>query len=204
MDIKMLNRELGNADLVLIDQILKDRYHRHMRILDAGCGEGRNMVYFVKNGYNIYGIDQNEEAVELARTLCRSVNREYTIDNIQNYDIKNNPFPDGFFDAIICINVLHDSKDIADFLEHVNQLLRVLKSGGSLLLSMESRIGLSRNDSSDAADYVDPDFKPTLCFSRDLGDKLLTRNPLREIEPVKSIVIDDLKSYSYLFLRKES
>ena len=203
MKIKNLNRELGNADLILIDQILKNRFDRQMRILDAGCGEGRNMVFFVKNQYQIYGIDKNEEAVKMARVLCRSLNKEYDTSNIQQFPIENNPFPDGFFDAVICINVLHNVSDRAEFLSLFSDLIRLLDSGGILFLSMESRIGISgRYVEQENASLVDP--SGYFYFSEDLRREIFSQSIWTEIEPVKTILIDDTKSCTYLLLKKNN
>ncbi|WP_332912670.1 hypothetical protein [Algoriphagus boritolerans] len=47
MEVTELNQLLGNVDIYLLDQILKGRFSKEMKILDAGCGEGRNAVYFI-------------------------------------------------------------------------------------------------------------------------------------------------------------
>jgi 2-polyprenyl-3-methyl-5-hydroxy-6-metoxy-1,4-benzoquinol methylase len=203
MDVKMLNSALGNADLILVDQILKNRFHKQMRILDAGCGEGRNMVYFIKNDFRIYGIDANADAVKLAKLYCRSLNNTFEVENIQNFTIEQNPFPDHFFDAIICLNVLHSAKNQNDFFLWFEQLIRMLHSGGFLLLSLQSQIGVSQNHQQD-----DPDDRNNM---RNENFYLLTENVLQEIlkldylktiENTKTILIDNKKSHTYLFLER--
>jgi 2-polyprenyl-3-methyl-5-hydroxy-6-metoxy-1,4-benzoquinol methylase len=203
MDVKMLNSALGNADLILVDQILKNRFHKQMRILDAGCGEGRNMVYFIKNDFRIYGIDANADAVKLAKLYCRSLSNTFEVENIQNFAIEQNPFPDHFFDAIICLNVLHSAKNQNDFFLWFEQLIRMLHSGGFLLLSLQSQIGVSQNHQQD-----DPDDRNNM---RNENFYLLTENVLQEIlkldylktiENTKTILIDNKKSHTYLFLER--
>jgi SAM-dependent methyltransferase len=168
MDVKMLNSALGNADLILVDQILKNRFHKQMRILDAGCGEGRNMVYFIKNDFRIYGIDANADAVKLAKLYCRSL-----------------------------------TKNQNDFFLWFEQLIRMLHSGGFLLLSLQSQIGVSQNHQQD-----DPDDRNNM---RNENFYLLTENVLQEIlkldylktiENTKTILIDNKKSHTYLFLER--
>lgn len=205
MDIKMINNELGNTDLFLIDQILKNRFQKQMRILDAGCGEGRNMVYFVKNDYNIYGIDDNEDAIRMAKLLCRSSNKNYVEDNIQSFAIEDNPFPDNFFDAVLCINVLHTVSDHNEFFNVLDHLIRLVKTDGLLFLSMQGNIGLP---------VQPPDNKITIDRNQDMGnhfylsDDLLTEvmadDRLMEIEPIKTILFNDNKSYTYLLLKKKN
>jgi SAM-dependent methyltransferase len=204
MDIKKLNHELGNADLILIDQILKNRFHKEMRILDAGCGEGRNMVFFVRNNYLIFGIDQDPEAVKLARIFCGSLNRDYDVENIQCFPIEDNPFPDGFFDVVICINVLHDARNRLAFLNMFNQLIRLLNSGGFLLLSMESKIGIPER--SDMKIYEEEGTKNQIAnfyFSEELAREIFSKDLWTKIEPVKTMLFDDTKSFSYLLIKKK-
>jgi len=47
----------------LFDQILKGTYDECQVILDAGCGTGRNLLYTLKSGVNVFGVDQNPEAI---------------------------------------------------------------------------------------------------------------------------------------------
>ncbi|RYD73106.1 MAG: class I SAM-dependent methyltransferase, partial [Sphingobacteriales bacterium] len=54
---KIIQDWLNETDIYLIDQILKNRFHPEMKILDAGCGDGRNLNYFLYNNYNVYGVD---------------------------------------------------------------------------------------------------------------------------------------------------
>ena len=78
--IKDLNLLLGNIDIYLLDQILKARFERHFKILDAGCGEGRNLVYFIRNQYRVYGIDKNVDSIQMLKHLIKSINKEYPLD----------------------------------------------------------------------------------------------------------------------------
>jgi 2-polyprenyl-3-methyl-5-hydroxy-6-metoxy-1,4-benzoquinol methylase len=203
MDVKMLNSALGNADLILVDQILKNRFHKQMRILDAGCGEGRNMVYFIKNDFRIYGIDANADAVKLAKLYCRSLNNTFEVENIQNFTIEQNPFPDHFFDAIICLNVLHSAKNQNDFFLWFEQLIRMLHSGGFLLLSLQSQIGVSQNHQQD-----DPNGRNNMgnenfyLLSENVLQEILKLDYLKTIENTKTILIDNKKSHTYLFLER--
>ena len=189
--------------LILIDQILKHRFHKQMKILDAGCGEGRNMVYFINNDFNIYGIDDNADAVKMAKLYCKSLNKTFEVENIQNFAIEKNPFPDQFFDAIICINVLHSAKNQNDFFKWFEQLFRMLKFSGLLLLSVQSQIGLTHNHQQND--------KESRNFAGNEDFYLLTQSVLKEIlkldylktfENTRSILIDNEKSYTYLFLEK--
>ena len=62
---------LGCTDIYPIDHIMKGRYAPGDKILDAGCGDGRNMHWFVQNNFEIYGIDSSEAAI----IICRYVQK---------------------------------------------------------------------------------------------------------------------------------
>ncbi len=203
MDIKMLNRTFGNADLILIDQILKNRFQRQTRILDAGCGEGRNMTYFINNGFNLYGIDINSDAVKMARMYCKSLNKNYEAEQIQKFSIENNPFPDNFFDSIICINVLHSANNRNEFFLWLKQLSRMMNFGGFLLLGTQSNIGIkSYPIKSDQKEIVEPEQEDLFLLTGDVLNEILRLDYLKNVENTKTLLIDEKISTTYLFLEK--
>lgn len=68
-----LNQWFGGIDIYLFDQLLKGRFVPRMRVLDAGCGSGRNLVYFLRSGYEVFGVDESEEAVAQTRQLAAAL-----------------------------------------------------------------------------------------------------------------------------------
>jgi SAM-dependent methyltransferase len=130
MEITELNRLLGNVDIYLLDQILKGRFTKEMKILDAGCGEGRNAVYFIQKNYQLFGIDPNETAIQYCRYLAKSLNSAYDSHRFQTGRLEEIPFHAGAFDAIVCSAVLHFAKDVDNFMEMAREIHRVLKPGG--------------------------------------------------------------------------
>jgi tellurite methyltransferase len=60
----------GGIDIYLFDQLLKRRFVAGMRVLDAGCGSGRNLVYFLRSGYECFGVDKSEQAIAQIRELA--------------------------------------------------------------------------------------------------------------------------------------
>jgi SAM-dependent methyltransferase len=59
-----LASQFGGIDIYLFDQLLRGRISPAMRVLDAGCGSGRNLVYFVRVGYDVYATDSDPRAIE--------------------------------------------------------------------------------------------------------------------------------------------
>ena len=203
MDFQALNKELGNADLLLIDQILKGRFHQDMRMLDAGCGEGRNMVYFIKNEFPVYGIDQNPEAVSMARLIARSVNKNYTVENIFSTSIEENPFPAEFFDVVFCINVLHFASNLKHFMTMVEALLKILRKGGHFYVGMEC-------ESSDILEEARPSiYKRNMksvperfLMTKDLMKRMLDLKIIEKSEPAGFYHIEGLIGQMGIWFRK--
>lgn len=45
--------ESGDLDIYVFDQLLRGRIRPGMRVFDAGCGGGRNLVYLMRRGYDL-------------------------------------------------------------------------------------------------------------------------------------------------------
>ncbi len=85
----------GDIDIYLFDQILKNRFSDESKILDAGCGGGRNIVYFLRGGCPVFAVDENPEAIEHVRNLARSLAPKLPSENFQIAKIQKMPFADG-------------------------------------------------------------------------------------------------------------
>lgn len=141
MEIIELNRLLGNVDIYLLDQILKGRFTKEMKILDAGCGEGRNTVYFVNQGYQIFGIDPDELAIQYCRFQSKSLKSEYDAHRFQVGRLEEIPFHAEAFDVVICSAVLHFAKNVDNFRQMISEIYRVLKPGGIFWFRMCTGFG---------------------------------------------------------------
>lgn len=140
----MINaRELfGDIDIYLFDQILKNQFTTQMRILDAGCGGGRNLIYFLRNGFEVFGIDQNPQAIENVRSFAKALAPNLPEENFQIGDIDKMPFPADSFDVVISSAVLHFAADEKHFNQMLEEMWRVLKGGGLLFVRLASSIGI--------------------------------------------------------------
>jgi len=135
MEPHQLNDLFGNIDLYLLDQILKNRFSKNGRILDAGCGEGRNVHYFLKQNLPVYGVDINKDSIRMCRMVVKGLNSEY-VENFIESNLEKLPFPDGFFNSVICCSVLHFAQDQQKFKSMVQELDRVTCEGGFLFIRM--------------------------------------------------------------------
>lgn len=58
-----LQEWFGGIDIYLFDQVLKGRLVPGMRLLDAGCGGGRNLNYFFRSSFDVCAIDEPAESI---------------------------------------------------------------------------------------------------------------------------------------------
>ncbi len=68
-----LQEWFGGIDIYLFDQLLKGRIVPGMRVLDAGCGTGRNLVYFLRSGYEVFGVDESGPQIAQLRKMAAAL-----------------------------------------------------------------------------------------------------------------------------------
>jgi ubiquinone/menaquinone biosynthesis C-methylase UbiE len=137
-----LRQQFGDIDIYLFDQILRGRFDRRRRVLDAGCGDGRNLIYLLQHGFECYGVDSEPSAIDLARRTASRLAPGLPPTNFGVADLTRLPHADRSMDAVVCSAVLHFATDEAHFTGMVNEMWRVLSSGGLLFTRLASNIGL--------------------------------------------------------------
>ena len=203
MEITQINRLLGNMDLYLLDQVLKDRFHKNMKILDAGCGEGRNLIYFLNQGYDVYGVDKNPDAIRILQFVARSINPKIDKKKFITTDLVEIPFPDNKFEMIISSAVLHFAQSLDQFRVMFAELVRVLRKEGILFIRTAAQEGIEDEVKliSDRQFYL-PDGSTRLLINREILQKLMDIHHLSFIEPAKFVVVDGQRSMTALVMRK--
>lgn len=142
----MLNLQnlFGGIDIYIFDQLLKGRLRPGTRLLDAGCGDGRNLVYFLRNGYEVCGVDLDPNAVRKVRLLAAELAPATPVESFQVAKVENLMFPDEQFDAVISSAVLHFARDEQHFGQMLAEMWRVLKPGGLFFARLASSIGIEK------------------------------------------------------------
>jgi SAM-dependent methyltransferase len=198
-----LNRLLGNIDIYLLDQILKNRFSKEMKILDAGCGEGRNAVYFLNSGFQIFGFDQEELAIQYLRFVAKSVQANYDAHRFQVGQLEEIPFHTGAFEAVICSAVLHFAKGEAHFWEMIQELSRVLKPGGILWFRMTTGFGGVLEQSEDLGEgkYLLPDGSERFVLQQKQLDKILELG-FQFLEAPKTVLVLGQREMGVFVLEK--
>jgi len=133
---------LDGIDIYLLDQLLRGRFDDRRRILDAGCGGGRNLSYLMARGFRVFAIDQERDAIEEVRRLARERAPHADHDDFVVGEIDHLPWDDGEMDAVICSAVLHFARNHAHFEGMLLEMGRVLNRGGLFFARMATTIGL--------------------------------------------------------------
>lgn len=197
-----LNRLLGNPDLHLLDQILKGRYEPPMRLLDAGCGEGRNLPYFVRNDFDVWGVDTNATALRLLRLQGKAWSPAFDPEKFIQGDVAELPFPPAAFDAVVCCAVLHFARDEAHFFRMTDELLRVLKPSGSLFIRMNASVGeFSGWVSTDEQSLLLND-ETRFLLTPALVEQLAKRYSFTWLEPMRTELVAGEQAQTTLILQK--
>jgi SAM-dependent methyltransferase len=137
-----LQEQFGPIDIYLFDQLLKGRIAPGMTILDAGCGSGRNLVYLLRAGYDVFAADANAAEVERVRAMARTLAPWLAATNFRVEAVEAMSFEDACVDVVISSAVLHFAKDDAHFEAMLQGSLRVLKPGGLFFCRLASTIGI--------------------------------------------------------------
>ena len=137
-----VQEQFGQIDIYVFDQILRGNLTAEMRVLDAGCGYGRNLVYLLREGTEIFALDANEDGVAHVRQLAAELQPGLPAENFRVGAIEHMPFPDASMDAVLCNSVLHFARDEEHFEAMLLELWRVLRPGGLLFCRLGSRIGM--------------------------------------------------------------
>ena len=125
-----LTEQFGQIDIYLFDQLLRGRITPDMSVLDAGCGNGRNLVCLLKQRCTVFGVDASARAVGETRELARRLDPQTPADRFRVERLEALWFEDGTFGAVICSAVLHCADRQAHFERMLGELWRVLAPGG--------------------------------------------------------------------------
>ena len=101
-----VQEQFGQIDIYVFDQILRGNVTQEVRVLDAGCGYGRNLVHLLRQGCEIFALDADRDAVEHVRQLSTSLKTGLPAENFQVGFIKRMHFPDAFADVVLCNSIL--------------------------------------------------------------------------------------------------
>ena len=116
------------------------------RVLDLGCGSGRHLVYLAEQGFDTFGIDIADKAIELATNWLE--NKGLTVNLSIGSIFEKLPYGDKFFDAIISVRVMNHGT-IGDIHSAIGEMRRVLRPEGLIFIEVhkERKARLSKKQS---------------------------------------------------------
>jgi len=193
----------GGIDIYLFDQLLKGRFTPYMRVLDAGCGTGRNLVYFLRSGYEIFAVDESSGAIAQTLQLATQLAPRLPQDNFREEPVERMSFPDTTFDVVLSSAVLHFARDESHWRAMIDEMWRVLKPGGICFARLASSIGMEdqveliegrRYHLPDGSERFLVDEAMLLSVTAQLGGEF--------IEPIKTTVVQNLRAMTTWCLTK--
>jgi tellurite methyltransferase len=199
-----LRQAFGDIDIYLFDQLLRGRFDGVRTVLDAGCGGGRNLVYLLRAGFDVHGVDREARAVERVRRLAAELAPGLPPENFQVAEVDALPFADESMDAVISSAVLHFAGDEAHFGRMVGEMWRVLGPGGLLFARLASSIGIEarvrplgdgRHHLPDGSERFLVDEAGLLARTEALGGELL--------DPIKTTNVQNLRAMTTWVVRKD-
>ena len=198
-----LQEQFGQIDIYFFDQLLKGRIAPGMRIVDAGCGGGRNLIYLLREGYEVFGADMDERAIERVRSLARKFAPALPASNFRLEPVERMSFPDHFADVVISNTVLHLANDDAQFEAMLQGSWRVLKPGGIFFCRVASTIGMENQfvhiqGRASALRMARSD----ICWMKACSIRSRSGLGGQLIEPLKTTVVQNQRAMSTWVLKK--
>ncbi|MGA8087690.1 MAG: class I SAM-dependent methyltransferase [Terracidiphilus sp.] len=196
-----VQEQFGQIDIYVFDQVLRGNIAPSMRVLDAGCGYGRNIVYLLREGCEVFALDLDANAIDHVRKLSASLMTGLPQENFQVAPIERMPFADGFADVVICSSVLHFARDEEHFQSMLAELWRVLRPGGMLFCRLGSRIGMDFERVGGNIFVVGDGSKWFLVDEEMLMDLVEELNAVLA-DPLKTTIVQDYRCMTTWVLRK--
>ncbi|HET7154045.1 MAG TPA: class I SAM-dependent methyltransferase [Hyphomicrobiaceae bacterium] len=198
-----LPAQFGSIDIYLFDQLLRGRIKSGMRILDAGCGGGRNLVYLLRSGFDVWGADKDPVAIAAVCTMAASLAPALPTDQFRVEPLERMTFPDAHADVVISNAVLHFARDDQHFEAMVREMWRVLKPGGMLFCRLASTIGMAeRMKRVRGRRYHLPDGTERYLVDEPLLLALTARLGATLLDPLKTTVVQDQRAMTTWVVRK--
>jgi len=197
-----LQEQCGPIDIYLFDQILKGRISPEMKVVDAGCGTGRNLIYLLREGYESFAADANPAAVEEVRRIAAVLAPSLPASNFRVELVEQMSFDEAGADVVISSAVLHFARDDAQFEAMLCGSFRMLKPGGLFFCRLASSIGIEHQVKQiHRRRYKLPDGSERYLVDEALLDALTGRFGTLA-DPIKTTIVHNQRSMTTWVVRK--
>lgn len=198
-----LHEQFGNIDIYLFDQLLKGRITPPMSLLDAGCGDGRNLTYFLRHDFDVWAVDSNPQSIQQVRRLASRLAPNLPSASFLSADVAEMPLPSERFDLVISSAVLHFAKDAQHFDGMLDEMWRVLKAGGMLFARLASSIGIEELIKPTVTGrYLLPDGTERFLVDEEMLAVASERLKATRVEPLKTTNVENLRCMTTWVVRK--
>jgi tellurite methyltransferase len=201
--VNSVAEQFGEIDIYLFDQLLRGRIAPGVKIFDAGCGFGRNLLYLLRAGYETFGIDADPRAVEATRRLAASLAPNLPADNFRAEPLERMSFPDNLADVVLSSAVLHFARDDDQFNAMLRGTWRILKPNGLFFCRLASSIGMENQVKRLAGRrFRLPDGSDRYLVDQDLLIRLTAELGGQLADPLKTTVVQSQRCMTTWVVRK--
>ena len=197
-----LRERFGELDVYLFDQLLRGRIAQGMRVLDAGCGGGRNLVFLLREGFDVWGVDESADAVAQTRRLAARLAPRLPADRFRVEHVEQMSLESASVDAVISSAVLHFARDDEHWLAMVREMWRVLAPGGVLFARLATSVGQPDLQPLGGRRFVMPDGSARYLVDHETLIETTDRLGGSLLDPIKSTVVHGLRSMGTWVARK--
>lgn len=193
----------GHIDIYLFDQLLRGRAPAGARMCDAGCGSGRNLAFFLREGYDVRAVDAEPAAIDLVRSMAERLAPDLPADNFRLEPVEEMSFRDRSVDFVISSAVLHFARDDDHFEAMLRECWRVLDRNGIFFCRLASSIGIeSRVRAVGAGRFLLPDGSERYLVTEARLMELTAQLGGELIDPIKTTIVQNQRSMTTWVMRK--
>lgn len=198
-----LSDQFGPIDIYLFDQLLRGRLVPPMRVLDAGCGSGRNLDYLLRSGFQVFAVDADVDSIAALRMRAATLAPHLPATHFRVEPVEGMTFPEGFADAVLSIAVLHFARDERQFMAMLQSLWRTLAPGGLFFCRLASTIGMEdRMRRIDGRRFRLPDGSERFLVDEPMLLRLTSDLGAALLDPLKTTVVQDQRCMTTWVVRK--
>jgi 2-polyprenyl-3-methyl-5-hydroxy-6-metoxy-1,4-benzoquinol methylase len=198
-----ITSQFGSIDIYVFDQIARGRITPGMRVLDAGCGGGRNLVYLLGQGADVSAVDTDPSHIENVRALAAEMSPDLPADQFRAEALTDLSFQENSFDVVLCSAVLHFLEDEAAFQRALDEMFRVLRPGGLFFSRLSSTIGVEHLvEHEEGRRYRLPGGQSWFLVDAEFLANETLRIGAEPADPLKTTVVQDQRSMTTWVLRK--